>query len=181
LHFDGAYGSEDNDVKFEEHDITPIQTAIKGRQSGGAEITIEKTSRDRYIVNCPNQSVEAEFAKKRFKAEFNLSICQLCDFASDCKLVKAKSARVYYFTAEEYLKKQRQTNIEKIPKKRRSLRTNVEATDSEFTRKMNNRKLKVRGYFKTTIFAFSVGIGINFGRINRYQRKQEFVSAAQTA
>jgi hypothetical protein len=181
LHFDGAYGSEDNDVKFEKHNITPIQTAIRGRQSGGVEITIEQTKKDQYIVNCPNQSAEAEFVKKRFKAEFNLSICQSCAFASDCKLVKTKSARVYYFAAEEYLKKQRQANIEKIPKKRRSLRTNVEATVSEFTRKMNNRKLKVRGYFKATLFAFSVGIGINFGRINRYQRKQELVSATQTA
>lgn len=181
LHFDGAYGSEDNDGKFEQHDITPIQTAIRGRQSGGVEITIKQTSKDQYIVNCPNQSLEAEFVKKRFKAEFNLSICSSCSFASKCKLAKTKSARVYYFAAEEYLKKQRQANIEKIPKKRRSLRTNVEATVSEFTRKMNNRKLKVRGYFKTTLFAFSVGIGINFGRINRYQRKQELVSATQTA
>jgi hypothetical protein len=180
LHFDGAYGSEDNDVKFEKHDITPIQTAIRGKQSGGVEITIEQTNQDQYIASCPNQRVEAEFVRKRFKAEFNLSICSSCSFASKCKLVKTKSARVYYFTSEEYLKKQRQANIKRIPKERRSLRTNVEATVSEFTRKMNNRKLKVRGYFKATLFAFSVGIGINFGRIDRYQRKQALVCASPT-
>src|SRR4030042_5492213 len=33
LHTDGAYGSEDNDRKFEELGITHIQTAVRGRQS----------------------------------------------------------------------------------------------------------------------------------------------------
>ncbi|MCF7859587.1 MAG: transposase [Candidatus Cloacimonetes bacterium] len=180
LHFDGAYGSEDNDLKFDEHKVTPVQTAIRGRKDNGVEITVtqinESVTGREYLVSCPNQSVEAEVGKKRFKAEFDLNICSLCSFASECKLIKKKSAKVYYFTVEEYLKKKRLASIQKIPKDRRSLRTNVEATVSEFTRKMsagsfgNNRKLKVRGYFKATIFAFAVGISVNFGRIYRHQK-----------
>jgi len=174
LHTDGAYGSKDNDVKFDEHSITHIQTAIRGRENSGVEITIAQTSEGRqYSVSCPNQTVEAELGRKRFKAEFDLSICSSCVFASVCKLQRNKSARVYYFTEEEYLKKKRLASIQNIPKDRRSLRTNIEATVSEFTRKMNNRKLKVRGYFKATIFAFAVGISVNFGRIYRYQKVQE--------
>ena len=172
LHFDGAYGSEDNDVKFEEHSITPVQTAIRGRESGGVEITISQINEDHYSVSCPKQTVEAVLTKKRFKAEFDLSICSSCPFVSECQLQKKKSAKVYYFTAEEYLKKKRLESIQKIPKERRSLRTNIEATVSEFTRKMNNRKLKVRGSFKAKIFAFAVGIGVNFGRIYRYLSSQ---------
>jgi len=42
---------------------------------------------------------------------------------------------------------------------------------------MNNRKLKVRGYFKATIFAFAVGISVNFGRIFRYLKAQELERA----
>jgi len=72
-------------------------------------------------------------------------------------------------------------NIQKIPKGRRSLRTNVEATVSEFTRKMNNRKLKVRGYFKAAIFAFAVGISVNFGRIYRYLKAKGVEPVASTA
>lgn len=140
-------------------------------------------------MSCPNQSVEVEIGKKRFKAEFDLSICSLCSFASECQLIKKKSTKVYYFTEEEYLKKRRLASIQKIPKERRSLRTNVEATRqspksstvSEFTRKMNNRKLKVRGYFKATIFAFAVGIGVNFGRIHRYQKAKQLEQALTTA
>lgn len=172
LHFDGACGSKDNDVKFDKHSVTPIQTAIRGIESSGVEITITQINEDQYLVSCPNQNVESEFGRKRFKAEFELSICSSCVFASACKLIKKKAAKVYYFTEEEYLKKQRLANIQKIPKERRSLRTNIEATVSEFTRKMNNRKLKVRGLFKAEMFAFAVGISVNFGRVYRYISSQ---------
>ena len=165
LHFDGAYGSEDNDVKLDEHTVTPIQTAIRGRENSGVEITITEISEDQYSVSCPNQSVKAELGRKRFKAEFDLSICSSCVFASACQLQKKK----------------RLVNIQKIPKERRSLRTNVEATVSEFTRKMNNRKLKVRGRFKATIFAFAVGISVNFGRIYRYLKAKEVEPVPSTA
>ena len=177
LHTDGAYGSKDNDVKFDEYTITHIQTAIRGRENRQVEITINQAGEDHYLVSCPNQSVEAEMGRKRFKAEFDLSICSSCPFVSECQLQKKKSAKVYYFTSEEYLKKKRLESIQKIPKERRSLRTNVEATVSEFTRKMNNRKLKVRGHFKATIFAFAVGISVNFGRIYRYLKAQELERA----
>ena len=177
LHTDGGYGSEDNDVKFEEHTITQVQTAIRGRENSGVELTISQVNEDHYSVSCPNQTVEAAATEKRFKAEFDLRICSSCSLASVCQLQKKKTAKVYYFTKEEYLKKKRLGSIQKIPKERRSLRTNVEATVSEFTRKMNNRKLKVRGYFKATIFAFAVGISVNFGRIFRYLKAQELERA----
>lgn len=172
LHFDGAYSSKDNDKKFEEHTITPVQTAIRGRDSEGVEVKIEQIKEDRYSVSCPNQTVESEFARERFKAEFNLSIGSSCAFASVCQLKTKKKSKVYYFTPEEYFKRKRIENIQKIPKERRSLRTNIEATISEFTRKMNNRKLRVRGSFKAQLFAYSVGIGVNFGRIYRYISSQ---------
>jgi len=176
LHFDGAYPSQDNDKKFEEHSITPIQTAIRGRGASGVEIKIECISEGKYLVECPNQIVESKLSRKRFKAEFNLSICSTCALTSVCQLKRKKKSKVYYFTPEEYLKRKRLENIEKIPKERRSLRTNIEATVSEFTRKMNNRKLKVRGTFKAQIFAYTVGIGVNFGRIYRYLTSQSSVA-----
>ena len=178
LHFDGAYPSEENDKKFEEHTITPVQTAIRGRVASGVEIKIEQVSSEgsfgenKYLVACPNQSVGSKVSRKRFKAEFNLKVCSTCAFASVCQLKTKKKSKVYYFTPEEYLRRKRLESIEKIPKERRSLRTNIEATVSEFTRKMNNRKLKVRGLFKAQLFAYSVAIGVNFGRINRYLSSQ---------
>jgi hypothetical protein len=172
LHFDGAYGSKENDEKFDKYTITPIQTAIRGRVNSGVEITIDQISKENYSVSCPNQRVEAEIGRKRFKAEFDLSICSTCSLASACQLKSKKKSKVYYFTLEEYLKRKRLESIQKIPEERRCLRNNIEATVSEFTRKMNNRKLKVRGLFKTEVFAFAVGVSVNFGRINRYLSSQ---------
>ncbi|HET54646.1 MAG TPA: DDE transposase [Ignavibacteria bacterium] len=170
LHFDGAYGSEDNDKKFEKLEITPVQTAIKGRKAE-VSITITKKEEDRYKVSCPCQSLEAVLSAKKYKAEFELSICNNCQLSSKCPTIKNKHFRTYNFTEEDYLKNKRHNSINQIPKERRKLRNNVEATVAEFKRKLNNGKLKVRGYFKTVLFAFSMAISINFGRIYRHLAK----------
>jgi hypothetical protein len=65
------------------------------------------------------------------------------------------------------MKNQRNNNISKIPKERRKIRPNIEATIKEFKNKTKAGKLKVRGIFKTKLFAFAMGISINFGRIYR--------------
>ena len=78
-----------------------------------------------------------------------------------------KKGRAYYFTHEDYLRKKRLRAIESIPPERRALRNNVEATVNEFVCKLRKGKLKVRGLFKTAIFAYTMGISINFGRIYR--------------
>jgi hypothetical protein len=175
LHYDGSYSSQSNDEKCSEANlnINQVQTGIRGRKSSsvGIEITeiIEPNENIvRYKVRCPKQEVEACKARKRYKAIFDSNVCSGCELAMQCKLKETPAGRVYYFDREEYLKKKRFKNIEAIPKARRSIRNNVEATVSEFTRKMQNGKLRVRGKFKTEIFSFAVAISINFGRIFRH-------------
>jgi len=58
-------------------------------------------------------------------------------------------------------------HINKIPKERRKIRPNVEATIMEFKNKTKAGKLKGRVIFKTKLFAFAMGVSINFGRIYR--------------
>lgn len=174
LHHDGGYGSQANDEKLKEHSITPIQTAIRGRESA-VEIVIEQREEDSFLVSCPKQTVEAEelvSKSDRYKAEFAESRCASCPLSQRCNLVKCKNGRRYYFSEKDYWRKKRARTIHDIPLKRRGLRANVEATVSEFRRKMNNHKLKVRGYFKTQVFAYATGIGINFGRISRFLKAQ---------
>ena len=79
----------------------------------------------------------------------------------------------YSFNHEDYLRLKRINNIKKLPKKRRSLRPNVEATMMEFENKLTDGKLKTRGYFKALVFAFSAAIMINFGRIYRYMMSED--------
>lgn len=178
LHFDGAYGSRNNDIKFEGLEIQPVQTAIRGREARVA-ITIEEFEDNQYKVSCPNQAALSVPGRKKHKAIFSLKICSECPLAALCPTKQNNHSRVYYFDITEYLKRKRLTSINKIPVQRQKLRNNVEATVSEFKRKMHNGKLKVRGYFKSTVFAFSMAISINFGRIFRrirdyYRRTAQF-------
>jgi len=166
LHFDGAYGSSGNDKKFEQHDITPVETGVRGKKPA-VKIEVEQISETGYTVSCPHQKVKSKPTSKRYKAIFDISICKTCPFQGKCPTIKMKNNRVFYFNRKYYLNNKRRKVIETIPVERRKLRNNIESTMNEFVHKMPNRKLKVRGSFKTSIFAFSVAISINFGRIYR--------------
>lgn len=167
IHTDGGYGSEGNDKKLEALHVTQVTTAVRGRESE-VEKTIEQTdeSPEKFTVKCPQQTVESTPTKQRHKVRFDLNICKQCPLKEKCRIFKNKGR--YYFTREDYLLSKRNHNITEIPKERRKIRPNVEATMKEFKTRAPGGKLKVRGIFKTSLFAFSVGIAINFGRIYRH-------------
>lgn len=167
LHTDGGFGSRANDKKFEDLEISQIQTAVRGVQSESV-MTIEQADNGNYKVMCPNQIVESERTTKRHKATFDLKQCSICQYKGRCPAKEQKAGRVFYFTHEDFLREERHLAIFKIPLERRKIRPNVESTVHQFTCRMTNKKLKYRGSFKTELFAFAVGIAINCGRIYRY-------------
>lgn len=171
LHTDGGYGSEDNDEKMEDLGIRHIQTAIKGR-TAAVSFRIEQLADETYQVSCPYQKSTAQATRTRFKANFEPSVCAQCPLGGVCPTIQQKTQRVLYFTHETYLRNTRHRSLESIPAERRTLRANVEATVREFSRRMSDGKLNVRGKFKTRVFAVLNAIGINFGRIVRCQRAQ---------
>lgn len=75
------------------------------------------------------------------------------------------------------MRNKRNRNINNIPKERQKIRPNVEALMKEFKTKTQAGKLKVRGLFKTSLFAYNMGIAINFGRIYRYVSKKDIKEA----
>ena len=182
LHSDAAYGSSRNDKEFSKHNINHIKTGVKGSKCMHSILrtanstTTSLTSKTEYIVSCPEQRVGSEKTPKRFKASFDLNICNKCFLASECSTQKMKNHRVYYFTYETYLLSERLSRIKEIPKERRFLRNNVEATVKEFTCRMPNKKLKVRGAFRASLFAFSTAMAINYGRIYRAMAIYEIIS-----
>ena len=183
IHTDGGYGSTDNDEKFEQMGITQVTTAVRGRESK-VNIIIEKTEtgdndndKDKsnnnedntYTVECPYQKVTSTATKQRHKVRFDRVTCQSCPLKDKCNIYKNKGR--FYFTHKDYLKNKRNNRINNIPYERRKIRPNVEATMKEIKSKTTAGKLKIRGLFKTELFAYSVGIAINFGRIFRYFMK----------
>lgn len=168
LHTDGAYGSEDNDKKMEELDITHVQTAVRGRKAE-VSIQIEEVSDGQYTVKCPHQSVSSQKTKTRYKACFDVEICKQCPLSKNCSAKQQSDKRTYYFDRSDYLLGKRNRNIKSLPPERRKLRPNVEATVKEFTKPFNHKgKLRVRGLFKTMVYAHAMAISINFGRVWRY-------------
>jgi hypothetical protein len=168
LHTDGAYGSEDNDKKMEEFEITHVQTAVRGRRAD-VSMEIEEVSDGQYTVKCPRQSVSSQETKTRYKACFDAEICKQCPLSKSCPAKQQSDKRTYYFDRSDYLLGKRNRNIKSLPPERRKLRPNVEATVKEFTKPFNHKgKLKVRGLFKTMVYAHAMAISINFGRVWRY-------------
>lgn len=167
IHTDGGYGSEDNDKKLEDLKITQITTAVRGRESE-IEKKIEQISQDPdvYSVECPGQTATSVPTKQRYKVRFDTNTCKDCPLKENCQIFKNKGR--YYFGHEDYLSGKRNSNISNIPRERRKIRPNVEALMKEFKTRTRNGKTKVRGQFKTSLFAFNAGIAINFGRIYRY-------------
>ena len=167
MHTDGGYGSEEVDKKMEGKNITLVTTAVRGRKRE-VEITIEQNDgqEQQYTVKCPEQTIKSEKTKTRDKAVYDFQKCQGCPRKDVCGIFKNKGT--YYFTQSDFLRNKRDRNILKIPKERRKIRPNVEATMKEFKGKTKAGKLKTRGLFKANLFAFAMGISINFGRIYRF-------------
>lgn len=175
MHTDGGYGSEDNDKKLEQLEVTQVTTAVRGRESG-IEKKIEQVgqSPDLYTVECPYQKAVSAPTKQRHKIRFETKVCMLCLLKEKCQVFKNKGR--YYFTHEDYLQNKRNRNIMNIPGERRKIRPNVEALMKEFKARAPGGKAKVRGLFKTSLFAFNAGIAINFGRIFRYIVENDLVN-----
>ena len=168
LHTDGAYGSEANDKKMEELEITHVQTAVRGRKAE-VSMEIEEVSDGDYTDKCPKQTVHSQKTKTRYKACFDLKICEQCPLNGACPAKQQSDKRVYYFDRSDYLLGKRNRNIKSLPPERRKLRPNVEATVKEFTKPFNHKgKLRIRGLFKTMMYAHATAISINFGRVWRH-------------
>ena len=169
IHVDGAYPSNKNDEITSSLGISLIPTGIRGRKAA-VEIRINLTKIGDYKVSCPIQEVIANKGKKRFKALFDYDKCNDCPFKNECKLRNSKKGKVYYFSIKQAKSNIRNRVINTIPKERQTLRANVEATVKEFGKNFNHKgKLKIRGKFKTLLYAFSMAISINFKRIIKYK------------
>ncbi|MCD4736302.1 MAG: transposase, partial [Bacteroidales bacterium] len=125
-----------------------------------------------------HQKATSTPTKQRYKVRFDLNICKECPLKEKCQIFKNKGR--YYFNHEDYLLGKRNSNIKNIPVERRKIRPNVEATMKEFKTRAPGGKIKVRGLFKTSLLAYSVGIAINFGRIYRYVIDNDLVCAIFT-
>lgn len=176
-HVDGGFGSEGVDIKAEKHNITIIQTAVKGA-TPKVPIGIHGNEKDGFTVNCPHPEqlpVIARKARKNWMASFDLAICEKCPFYNLCPTKSERKHKqgktILRFKATEALKQKRHKALQKIPEERRTLRAGSERLMGSLRRgEKHTGKLRLRGRFNFDSYVFSLGIAINFERIFRYLR-----------
>jgi len=179
LHLDGGFGSKGVDTKAAPHNITLVQTAIKGIDPA-VPMEIQGNEQEGFTVNCPNPEhdvVKAQKAKINFRADFDLNKCENCPFKDQCPTKGNRKDRkriaVFRFKTQDVLRQKRHKAIQKIPKARRTLRAGVENLMGLLHRgEKHTGKLKVRGRFNFELYLFSMGVVINFERIFRYQKTE---------
>ncbi len=174
LHTDAAYPSEDNDRLQSEWGILAVQTAIRGRVAE-APFQIGRDEAGLLQVRCAaGHMVTSGSTAKHLKAEFSAAHCAGCPFAAVCTAQRrAHGGRTFYFKESDEVKQARHRRLQTLPEERRTLRANVEATVKQFKAPCRNGKLRTRGCWGVSRYAFLRAIGINFGRIYRHLQRVE--------
>ena len=184
LHTDGTFGSEQVDEVAAELDeeLVIVQSAIRATEAAvPMSIEAHPEQPETYTVDCPNEAhpkVTATKASKNYRADFDLNTCKQCPFYDQCptrrERKEKKGVGVLRFTIKDARRNERHRALEKLPEERRTLRPAVEALMKQFRRgEKNTGKLPYRGLFKTSLYAFSMGIVINFERIFSYLKAQK--------
>lgn len=172
-HGDGLYGNPTVDEKMKRYGIKQVQSTMRGRKSG-AKIRLNQQGDGTIIASCEGgQKVAVTEKVKTYRAEFDVSKCNACPLKDVCgaKETGTKTGnphRYKTFTKEALLAHIRLENIKSIPKERRTLRANVEATVKECKRGIKNGKLRVRGQQKAKEYLVCTAIAINLNRIHKY-------------
>lgn len=169
LHFDAGYGGRQLDEKLRKYSVKGIQTAIKGVRT---DHRMDVRSHDNvYSASCSlGEVVVLERTKKGFRAEFPKSKCSECKHFSKCpvKYLVRADAYVYDLKKEDLLKRIRLTNIKTIPKKRKTIRSGVEATVRQFKCHTKAGKTRLRGCYRHKLWFQFTALAINVKRIYQY-------------
>jgi len=189
IYTDGGHGSPQADEALTEHQVTQIQTAIRGRTPHPDKLhlsnfEIKQTETGKPVqITCPHgQHVVVKTGSKRkgFVAHFDDAICQACPFsqAGQCPARPGKKDVRFrlYFSQQQAQVSQRRRRSEANKQEGRNLRAAVEATMREVKHPFPAGKLPVRGKFRMTNMAIGSAAMANVRRIQRYltaKKKQE--------
>lgn len=189
IYTDGGHGSPQADDVLAEHQVTHIQTAIRGRTPHPnklhlSDFEIMQTERSKPVqITCPQGqqvAVKTGRKRKRFVARFDEAVCQECPFsqAGQCpaKPVKKDTRFRLYFSKRQMQVSQRRRLSAAQKQEGRNLRAAVEATMREVKHPFPAGKLPVRGKFRMMCMIIGSSAMTNVRRIQRYlavQQKQE--------
>lgn len=177
---DGGYGSEVSDDALQEHEVTLIQTALRGAQPtpnkfGLSDFSIQPDEKGNpKAITCPQGQTVPVLAGRTtgWQARFDPAICSHCPFHLDgqCRTQPQKRDPRYLltFTTHEMRAAKRRKNHLAHQDHSHNLRSAVEATVRSVKHPFPAGKLPVRGQFRVTCMAIASAATTNVRRIQRY-------------
>jgi hypothetical protein len=180
IYTDGGHGSPQADEALTEHQVTQVQTAIRGRTPNPdklhlSDFEIKQTETGKPVqITCPHgQHVAVKMGSKRkgFVAHFDDIVCLACPFsqAGQCPTRPGKRDVRFrlYFSQQQAQVSQRRRRSEAKKKEGQNLRAAVEATMREVKHPFPAGKLSVRGKFRMTCTFIGSAAMTNVRRIQR--------------
>jgi len=177
---DGGYGSEVSDDALQKHEVTLIQTAIRGAQPAAdkfslSDFVIEQNEKgDPNLLTCPQGHSVPVLAGRTtgWQVRFDPSLCSTCPFQLDghCRTKPQKRDPRYLltFTTHEVRAAKRRKDYLAHQDHSHNLRSAVEATVRSVKHPFPAGKLPVRGQFRVTCMAIASAATTNVRRIQRY-------------
>ena len=182
LHTDGGYPSPAVDELLVLAGVTLFATNQRGRKARVVfkeelQPPLKPGEVETYLITCPRGqavSINPSGEKKAATAYFDAKICQSCPFLRKCstKEHKKKNLRSRYYEYVDFLRIKRRERAKKVPKERKKLRANVEASVRQMKRGIKNGKLRVRGFIQAQTYAFFTAISVNFKRIHHEKERK---------
>jgi len=169
LHFDAGYGGPILDEKLAEHSVKGVQTGIRGVKTTHRMNVV--LTNDLYYVSCPQgESIVLQKTRTGYKAEFSKDKCSACPNRQGCpvKHIAKTDTYIYYLQENALGKRIRLTNLNTIPKVRRTLRSGIEATVRQFKCHTKAGKSRLRGRYRHQLWFQLMALAINLKRIYNY-------------
>jgi hypothetical protein len=176
---DGGYSGEKAESACQQESVTLIPTEVKGRKLAQAEISLAQFQIEaNQMISCPdgqsplNQTYQPE--KEHHIVHFASAICSACSQREHCLARPGKKFfSLIYNERQLLLSKRRQQLGEESYRTLCNLRPAIEGTVSQFKRKTRHGKLRIRCINRIRNSAILMAIGINFGRLLAYYRKNQ--------
>lgn len=176
---DGGYSGEKAESACQQEAVTLIPTEVKGRKLAEDEIALAQFQIGaNQVITCPagysplDQLYKPE--KEHHIVHFATAICSACSQREQCLARSGKRFfSLIYNDRQLLLSRRRQQLGEESYRTLCNLRPAVEGTVSQFKRKTRHGKLRIRLINCIRNSTILMAIGINFGRLLAYYRKNQ--------
>jgi hypothetical protein len=176
---DGGYSGEKAESACQQESVTLIPTEVKGRKLGEDKIALAQFQIEaNQMITCPaGQAPLAQLYKSEkdhYIVHFATATCSACSQREHCLVRSGKRFfSLIYNDRQLLLSRRRQQLGEESYRTLCNLRPAIEGTVSQFKRKTRHGKLRIRLISRIRNSTILMAIGINFGRLLAYYRKNQ--------